>query len=66
VGKPKGKRPLDRFRRRWEDNIKVNLREIRWGSMDWIHLLQGRDQWGGGGFCEHGSESSGFINFGNS
>jgi hypothetical protein len=36
VGKPEGKRPLGRPRRRWVDNIKMNLREIRWGGMDWI------------------------------
>jgi hypothetical protein len=45
VGKPEGRRPLGRFRRRWEDNIKINLREIGWGGMDWIHLAQDRDQW---------------------
>jgi hypothetical protein len=45
VGKPEGKRPLGRPRRRWEDNIKIDLREIGWGSMDWIDLAQDRDQW---------------------
>jgi hypothetical protein len=45
VGKPEGKRPLERPRRRWEDNIKINLREIGWGSVDWIDLAQDRDQW---------------------
>jgi hypothetical protein len=45
VGKPKGKRPLGRPRCRWEDNIKLYLREIGWGCMDWIDLAQGRDQW---------------------
>jgi hypothetical protein len=45
VGKPEGKRPLGRPRRRWEDNIKLDLREIRWGSRDWIDLAQDRDQW---------------------
>jgi hypothetical protein len=34
-----GKRPLGRPRRRWEDNIKMDLREIGWGGMDWIHLV---------------------------
>jgi hypothetical protein len=34
VGKPEGKRPLERPRRRWEDNIKIDLREIRWGGVD--------------------------------
>jgi hypothetical protein len=38
VRKPKGKRPLGRSRRRWENNIKIGLREIGWGGMDWIDL----------------------------
>jgi hypothetical protein len=45
VGKPEGKRPLGRPRRRWENNIKVDLREIGWGGTDWIDLAQDRDQW---------------------
>jgi hypothetical protein len=45
MGKPEGKRPLGRPRRRWVDNIKMDLREIRWGGMDWIDLAQDRDQW---------------------
>jgi hypothetical protein len=45
VGKPEGRRPLCRFRHRKVDNIKTNLREIGWGSMDWIDLAQDRDQW---------------------
>jgi hypothetical protein len=45
VGKPEGKRPLRRPRRRWVDNIKIDLREIGWGGMDWIDLAQDRDQW---------------------
>jgi hypothetical protein len=45
VGKPEGKRPLGRPRCRWEDNIRIYLREIGWGGMDWIHLAQDRDQW---------------------
>jgi hypothetical protein len=45
VGKPEGKRPLVRSRRRWEDNIKMDLREIGWGGMDWIDLAQDRDKW---------------------
>jgi hypothetical protein len=45
VGKPKGKRPLGRPRRRWEDNIRMYLREIGWGGMDWTDLAQDRDQW---------------------
>jgi hypothetical protein len=44
--KPEGKRPLGRARRRWEDNIRMDLREIGWGGMDWIDLVQDRDQWG--------------------
>jgi hypothetical protein len=45
VRKPEGKRPLGRPRRRWVDNIKMDLREIGWGSMDWIDLARDRDQW---------------------
>jgi hypothetical protein len=44
-GKPKGKRSLGRRRRRREDNIKMDLREIGWGDMDWIDLAQDRDKW---------------------
>jgi hypothetical protein len=46
VGKPEVKRPLGRPRRRWVDNIKMDLIEIRWDGMDWINLGQDRDQWG--------------------
>jgi hypothetical protein len=45
VGKPEGKRPLGRPRRRWEDNIRMDVREIGWGGMDCIDLAQDRDQW---------------------
>jgi hypothetical protein len=45
VGKPEEKRPLGRPIRRWEDNIKMDLREIGWGGMDWNDLAQDRDQW---------------------
>jgi hypothetical protein len=45
VGKPEGKRRLGRPRRRREDNIGMDLREIGWGGMDWIDLAQDRDQW---------------------
>jgi hypothetical protein len=45
VGKPEGKRPLGRPRRRCLDNIKMDLREIRWGGMVWIELAQDRDKW---------------------
>ena len=44
VGKPEGKRPLVRPRHRWEDNIKIDLREVRCGGMDWIELAQNRDR----------------------
>jgi hypothetical protein len=46
VGKPEEKRPLGRPRLRWEDNIRLDLRYIRWGVMNWIDLAQDRDQWG--------------------
>jgi hypothetical protein len=45
MGKPEGKTPLGRPRRRWEDEIRMNLREISWGSVDWIQLAQDRDRW---------------------
>jgi hypothetical protein len=45
VGKPEGKRPLGRPRRRWVDNIKMDLREIGWDGTDWIDVAQHRDQW---------------------
>jgi hypothetical protein len=45
VGKPEGNRPLRRPRCRWVNNIKIDLREIGWGCMDWIDLAEGRDQW---------------------
>jgi hypothetical protein len=44
VEKPEGRRPLGRPRRRWEDNVKIDLGEIGWGVMDWIGLAQDRDQ----------------------
>jgi hypothetical protein len=47
VGKPEGERPLGRPRHRWEDNVRMDLREIGWGGMDWINLAQDRDQWRG-------------------
>jgi len=43
VGKPGGKRPLGRPRRRWEDNIKMDLKEIKWAGVDWIDLAWDRD-----------------------
>jgi len=45
VGKPEGKRPLGRPRRRWEDNIKMNLQEVGFRGMDWIELAEDRDSW---------------------
>jgi hypothetical protein len=45
VEKPVGKTPLGRPRHRWVDNVKIDLREIRWDGMDWIGLAQDRDQW---------------------
>jgi hypothetical protein len=44
-GKPEGKKPLGRPRRRWVDNIKMDLRDTGWDGMDWIQLAQDRDQW---------------------
>jgi hypothetical protein len=55
VGKPEGKRSLGRSRRRWVDNIKIDLKEIGWDSMDWIDLVQDK------GSCEHGNELSDSI-----
>jgi hypothetical protein len=46
VGTPEGKRPLGSSRHRWEDYIRKDVREIKWGGMDWIDLDQDRDQWG--------------------
>ena len=45
VGKPEGKRPLRRPRRRWEDNIKMDLQEVGWGRGDWVELAGDRDRW---------------------
>jgi hypothetical protein len=45
VGKPEGKRPLGRSRSRWVDNIKIDLRKIKWDDMDWIYMAQDGDQW---------------------
>jgi hypothetical protein len=47
VGKPEGKKPLGRPRRRWEDNIKINLQEVGGGCRDWIESAQDRDRWRG-------------------
>jgi hypothetical protein len=45
VGKPERRRTLGRPRRRWEDNIKMDLREVGWEGMDWINLAQDTDRW---------------------
>jgi transcription termination factor 2 len=59
VGKSEGKRPLGRPRRKWVDNIKMDLGEIGWDGVDWIELAQDRDQWRALG--EHGGEPSGSL-----
>jgi hypothetical protein len=45
VGKPEGRRPLGRPRRRWEDNIRMDLREVGCGCVDWADLARDRDRW---------------------
>jgi hypothetical protein len=45
MGKPEGKRPLGRPRRRWKDGIRLDLRELGWGSVGWIQVAQDRDLW---------------------
>jgi hypothetical protein len=45
VRRPEGRRPLGRLRRRWDDNIKMDLREIGFGYVYWINLAQDRDRW---------------------
>jgi hypothetical protein len=62
VGKPEGKRPLGRPRRRWEDNIKMDLQEVGGGRGDWMDLAQDRD--GYGKYDEYGKELSGSIKCG--
>jgi hypothetical protein len=56
VGNPEGRRPLGRPRRRWCDNIRMDLVEVGWGNVDWIGLAQHRDS------CEFGIEPSCSIN----
>jgi hypothetical protein len=58
VGKPEGKRQLERLRRRWEDNIKIDLQKVCCGGMDWIDTVQVA------GCCECGNENSGFLKCG--
>jgi len=45
VRKPEGRRPLGRPRRRWEDNIRIDLREVGCGRVDWMELARDRDRW---------------------
>jgi hypothetical protein len=45
VGRPEGRRPLGRPRRRWEDNIKMDLQEVEWDGVVWIDMAQDRDSW---------------------
>jgi hypothetical protein len=45
VGKPVGRRPLGKPRRRWEDGVRMDLREMAWGCVDWIRLAQDRNRW---------------------
>jgi hypothetical protein len=45
VGKPEGKRPLGRPRRKWVDNIRMDLGEVRWDDVDWIGLAKARNRW---------------------
>jgi hypothetical protein len=45
VGRPEGRRPLGRPRRRWDDNIKIDLQEVGWRGVDWIDMAQDRDRW---------------------
>jgi hypothetical protein len=61
VGKPEGKSPLGRPRRRWEDNIKMDFKEVEGGRGDWMELFRIRT---GGGHCEYGKEPSGSIKCG--
>jgi hypothetical protein len=56
VRKPEGKRPLRRSRRRWEDGIRMDVREMGWESVEWIRLAQNSNRWG---FCEYADETSG-------
>jgi len=63
VGKPEGKRPLGRPRRRWEDNIKMDPQGVGGGCGDWMELARDRDRLRG--TCEYGDEPSGSKNVGN-
>jgi hypothetical protein len=61
MGRPEGRRPLGRSRRRWDDNIKMDLPDVGLG-MDWIELAQDRDRWRA--LCECGNETPGSIKCG--
>jgi hypothetical protein len=58
-GKPDGRRPLGRPRRRWEDNIRMDFGEVGFGNVDWIGFIWLQGQVAGS--CEHGNEPSGSI-----
>jgi hypothetical protein len=58
VGKPEGKRPLERPRRMWVDNIRMDVLELGWSGVNWIGLAQDRNRWSS---CEFGIEPSGSI-----
>ena len=58
VGKPERKRLLGRPRRRWEDNIKMAVKEVACGGMDWIELAQDRDRWRACQACNWNSKKS--------
>jgi len=62
VGKPEGRRPLGRPRRRWVDNIRMDLQEVGYGYMDWIRLAQDRGHVAD--VCECGNEPSGSVKCG--
>jgi len=59
VGYPEGKRQLGKIMRRWEDNIRMDLKEIRWEGVGWIHLRQDRGPVARS--CGHGKELPGFL-----
>ena len=63
IGKPEGKRPLGRPRRRWKNNIKMDLQEVGGSCGDSMELAQDRDRWRGA--CGYGEEPSGSQNAGN-
>jgi len=60
MGRPEGKRPLGRPRRRWEDSIKMDFQKVGWGGMDWIDVTQVRQ---GTGCCDCGNEPLASIKY---